>query len=262
MKRRNKLHIKYSSFRCFFFTIAFVVVLFSCSRRPSYVIAPDTMIDVLHDIQIVQAIYQNSPERYRTNASKDSLVNGVFAKYNITQIDFDTSLVWYSDNVKLYREINDSVMNRLKNESQALSMSRPLDVNSIPEYSILPSVYYLTKATPLLPFRLDSFSLETIDLPSLRFEFDVQGINKWHNVEAAMYFIYRDTTLQKIQAITENKHYLFDKPAIEESQLKGVSGYIRMKKTDLPIYTPVVIYNIRYELPKDTMVVDSLASAL
>ena len=229
-----------------YITISITILLCSCSRRPRYVIPERKMMEVLYDIRLAQSIYLNDPQ-FEPDEKKDALVAGVLEKHKITQAELDSSLLWYSDNIQAYSEINDSVASRLRARNEVLMSSRMaqnakgrrrLDL-------IIPTSYYLDKYTPTLSFDIDSFKIKGIkNISAFHLKFDVQGLNDLQKAEAAVFFTYKDTLVRKIVPIEGNKQYSLSKPQLPDSLLKSVSGYVHLKNS--VVSSNVILYNMSY----------------
>lgn len=225
-----------------------ISAVYSCGKKPSYVIPREKMMDVLYDIQLAQAIYKNSSSEYESSAKKDALIAGILEKYDISQAELDSSLVWYADNINIYIQINDSVRNRLRAKADLLmNMKSAMDANNQKKNGIaLPSVFYLTEATPTLSFNLDSLRIKNENLSPFRFKFDVQGLPESQTVEAALFFTYKDTLVKQIITIDRNTNYIFDTPQLPDSLLKSISGYTHLKNNRVGGTPRVILYNIIY----------------
>lgn len=224
-----------------------IAVLYSCSRRPSNVLAERDMTDVLYDIQLAQAMMTSYIDPNYNNVDyKDALVKSVLDKYRISQADFDTSLVWYSDNMDIYMEMNDTVSARLRARTEILRKEISERNKSADELRnrLLPYHFQLTESDPTLSFNVDSFRVKTMDMKHFKLTFDVQGLMPQSKVSAGLYFTYKDTSIQKTIIIDNNIGYQIDKPQMPDSLLKGVSGFIHLRHTSLP--TQVLLYNIQY----------------
>lgn len=223
-------------------------ILYSCGRRPGNVLSQEDMAKVLYDMQLAEAMMNNSYDSYYNETEhKDALIKSVLDKYNISQADFDTSLVWYSDNIVQYMTINDSVAARLRGKAEALRKvmsERTMGGNALRD-RLLPAFFYLTETTPSLSFNIDSFKIKTMKMDHFKVGFNVQGLSDVQQVKAGFYFTYKDTAIQKFVDVKENAYYLIDKPQMPDSLLKSVSGYIRMKGTAIP--SRVILYDIVYE---------------
>lgn len=236
------------------YIVVFITMLFcSCSRRPSYVIPEKKMMDVLLDIRLTQSIYMNDPQ-FKLDEMKDALVAGVLEKHKITQAELDSSLLWYSDNIQAYAEINDTVASRLRARNEML-MSARMSENTKGRQRLdllIPTSYSLDKYTPTLAFNIDSFKIKaTKNISAFNLKFDVQGLAEKQRAEAAVYFTYKDTLVRRSVPIEGNRHYVLSKPQLPDSLLKSISGYIHIKgSADIP---NVLLYNMSY--------IDSLAQS-
>lgn len=234
--------------RSIIYIIIFIVVsMASCSRRPSYVISEKKMIDVLYDIQLAQAVFRSNNE-FASDNRKDALVEGILKKHNITQAELDSSLVWYSDNIQVYLIINDSVASRLRASSDRMIALKNEQYTKVRDWSryIIPPFYYLTESTPTMTFSIDSFKIKTIDLAHFNIMFDIQGVSHIQDVEAGIYYTYKDTLVKNIYSIRENKHYVLAKPQLADSLLKEISGYIHVNNKIKGLTSGILMYNISY----------------
>ena len=87
------------------------------------VLSEDDMIDLLTDIHKSEAIIEMSPQNYRGDSIKAVVRQSVFAKHNVTQEEFDSSIVWYGHNVGKYIKIYDGVIARLDDEELELAQA-------------------------------------------------------------------------------------------------------------------------------------------
>ncbi|MDR0733034.1 MAG: DUF4296 domain-containing protein [Dysgonamonadaceae bacterium] len=84
----------------------------ACDNRPFHVLSDKKMEAVLFDVYIAQAEMNNNREVFSDSARKHDLLNAVFRKHKITRADFDSSLVWYSDNLERYVKVNEKIIQR------------------------------------------------------------------------------------------------------------------------------------------------------
>lgn len=98
------------------YVMVLLMVLYACEQIPSYIIHPDAMADLLVDVHKSESISENIKE-YGTPERKEQMRRSIFEKHGITQAQFDTSLVWYSDHMKKYSQVYDVVTARLRAES-------------------------------------------------------------------------------------------------------------------------------------------------
>lgn len=234
--------------RSIIYTIILAIIFFAaCSRKPSYVLSQGEMIDVLYDIQLAQSIFRINND-FSSDEKKDAVIEGILKKHNLTQAELDSSLVWYADNLSVYIKINDSVASRLKTNYEKLTAINEgirLNARDWSKY-VIPPFFYLTESTPILSFNVDSVKLGTVDVDKFNVTFDVLGINSNHNVEANVYYTYKDTLVKNQIQIKEDTHIVLRKPELPDSLLKNISGYIRLKDITRGLTTNVLLHNISY----------------
>jgi hypothetical protein len=204
------------------------------------------MTDVLYDIRLTQAIYNNDPQ-FASDEMKDALVEGVLRKHNITQAELDSSLLWYSDNIEYYKAINDTVADWLKAKNELLEQSRMASQDKGRLMNrLIPSFFYLNRYTPTLSFDIDTIKIKTVkNISDFHLNFDIQGVSTSQKVEAAVYFNYKDTLVKRIILVENNRHYSINKPVLPDSLLKSISGYIHLGNNKNSL-SNVLIYNINY----------------
>lgn len=85
------------------------------------------MEDVLYDYHLAQAMIEQLSADERDKMSQ-AYIDAVFEKNNITEEEFDSSLVYYNRNSKKLNDIYQNVQQRLEEENQALALSTGNDV--------------------------------------------------------------------------------------------------------------------------------------
>lgn len=227
------------------FTSTLIVI--SCGKRPSYVIPKDKMIDVLYDVQLVQAITDGSMKDFESFESRERLLKSVYDKHSITRTILDSSLMWYSDNMKLYAEINDSVTSKLsKVQTELRDTDFKLRSGGKSPDEVLPSHFYLNENKYLYTFVLDSVKLSRLNISNFQLQFDVRGLNsKSQKIESGVYYTYADTLIQSSIVANKDSHYIIRRPERSDSTLISLRGYIRLRGSDN--LTPVLIYHVQYQ---------------
>lgn len=90
--------------------------LFSCGNR--YVLSPDEMEELLVDLHLAEGLALQS-HQFKSNTSKLDLYTAVYDKHNTNKAQFDSSMIYYSENLTDLGEIYDNVFDRIVNlESQ------------------------------------------------------------------------------------------------------------------------------------------------
>ena len=108
----------------------FLLLLSSCSvDLPSYVISEGKMERILYDYHLAQGMAEAKGGDVETN--RYLYVQKVFEKYNITEEQFDTSMVWYSGHTSHLQKMYDRIEARLERESNAAG----LNLTEVDQYS-------------------------------------------------------------------------------------------------------------------------------
>ena len=236
------------------FFFIFATILFSCQNRPSQVLPRKKMENLMYDMYVAEAIIDNDYQEFGKPEKKEALIDQVLRKHKITEARWDTSLSWYSDNIEVYLQINDSVKSRLertKNIIEERSMiisSREFgEDNKSPDY--IPSHFRIASlgCERGLKFNLDSLQLAEIflDQDTLFFKFKSLGIYplETYLLKSVLKIDYSDTTVYETSILNENKQYSFNiRKSIDQDTIKSLNGFINLSGK-LPI-VPIQIYQI------------------
>ncbi len=90
----------------------FCLTLAGCTRIPKEVLSKQRMEEVLYDYYIARSMADelNHDERYK----QTFYMEYVFSKHHTDQAQFDSSLVWYTRNPKIFSEVHQNVSERIK----------------------------------------------------------------------------------------------------------------------------------------------------
>ena len=92
--------------------IAGLALMTSCGKQiPSDIIQPKQMEKVLYDYHLSLSMAQSSK-----NVEKEAQRNYVFQKHNISEAEFDSSMVWYTRESKELMTIYENLNKRFKRE--------------------------------------------------------------------------------------------------------------------------------------------------
>ena len=108
-----------------FVIILFTFIAVSCSRVPKHIISEKNMRAVLYDMHIAEALVETEYGSYRTSDDRQNLYDAVFKKHNITQAEYDSSLVWYGKNIDLYMGVYNLVIKDVISSADALGEIMP-----------------------------------------------------------------------------------------------------------------------------------------
>lgn len=93
------------------------VLLSSC--RPSSVLSSREMRALLIDLHRADAVLQVAGYNYGHDEAVAKYYQSVLDKHGVTQAQFDSSLVWYTDNPQIFDKIYPRVVAELEKEQQA-----------------------------------------------------------------------------------------------------------------------------------------------
>ena len=105
-----------------YLSLFLVLALLSCEvKMPDDIIAPDKMEKLLYDYHLVQSM----SSEYASDEYKEKLYfKYVFAKHNVTEAEFDSSLVWFNRYPKHMFRIYQNLEQRLEGEVEMMSNAK------------------------------------------------------------------------------------------------------------------------------------------
>ncbi|NDW09035.1 DUF4296 domain-containing protein [Dysgonomonas sp. 520] len=203
----------------------------------SDVLTEEEMTDVIYDIQLAQGIYQSRYNDFVSDDAKEALLRGIFEKHKITEAQFDSSLVWYSDNVDKLIRINDSVQSRLNR--QLVVMEAQLNKGKKADL-LVPHFIMLDQDVPFYAFTIRDNLLSKLIGDNITWSFNLEGLPKSTKLEAALIYEYADTTIYQDKIIDLNKEYSFSNT--NPSKLERLKGYIR--SDSIGMNQKIIIYDM------------------
>ena len=97
------------------------VLMTAC--RPSNVLDEATMENLLHDMHRIEGILYE--EGYSIDKTDEiaAYYSVLLSKYGVTQAQFDSSLVWYTDHPTRFDKIYPRILERLQAEREAINQA-------------------------------------------------------------------------------------------------------------------------------------------
>lgn len=111
-KKLNKNKVKKRV--CILFLLVFVLA--ACSHKPDGVLSSGKMQSVLIDMHRTDGIVSAKGFSYGHDLEVAALYQSVMDKHGITQAEFDSSLVWYTDHPLQFNRIYPKVIETLEKE--------------------------------------------------------------------------------------------------------------------------------------------------
>ena len=100
-------------------TLTLTTAFFSgCDKAPNGVIKESDMAHVIADFAKAEGIIDNYPDRFADDSSKLALKQSILKKYDADLEMYDSSLVWYAHNLKIYSEVYDKAISILEKEGK------------------------------------------------------------------------------------------------------------------------------------------------
>ena len=130
-----------------------VLVICMTGCRPEGILHSGEMRRVLVDLHKADAMMQVSGMQYGHNEALNIYYSQVLEKHGITQAQFDSSIVWYTDHPLLFDKIYPKVQADLKAEHEAFQKQYAAELHLQPRDE---SASNDTILLPLTPARFDS----------------------------------------------------------------------------------------------------------
>lgn len=103
--------------RWYFVLCTLYLVLFTFSScRPRGVLSAGQMRDVLYDLHYTEAVLQIAGYNYSHDEAVAQYYHEVLRRHGVTQAQFDSSLVWYTDHPERFNKIYPKVIARMEEE--------------------------------------------------------------------------------------------------------------------------------------------------
>ena len=100
--------------------LAFLCIMSACSTKPSYVLSAGAMEDVLYDVHKAHFMQeQKGTERY-DGATQYAIMQSVLKHHDVTEAEWDSSMVYYTRNADELSDIYSSLLDRLSEEASIM----------------------------------------------------------------------------------------------------------------------------------------------
>ena len=207
------------------------------------------------DIYIAQTIIDNNRTMFYDSARKADLLNTVLQKNKVNKAVFDSSLVWYSDNLEKYIKVNERVMRRYDRMTETLKTEQAENAkNKLPEepepavrYPVKDKAFFLKKTD--LPqnvylFRADTVFQEYGGTYNLRF--NVMGLPTEIRPAVTFYLQGPDTTIVRGDSIRGNGFFTLTVGVFPARKIDQLYGSIHFPETS----TDMTLFINRFGISK------------
>jgi len=204
---------------------------------PSEYIQPDDMEDILYDYHVAQAMAQQATSSDATLEKTRNFMS-VLKKYNITEADFDSSLVYYYSHVDRLKDIYIHVNSRLSDEAKNLGVTVG-DINRYSQYSTTgdtANIWTLQSEVLLMPYPTMNRYDFTIDIDttfhkgdSFMFQFSSEYLWQNGSKDATVCIVTKyegDSIIQSTCHVSVSGTSQLRVPANAANKLKSMKGFI------------------------------------
>lgn len=218
------------------FVIGFFLLFSGCSGRPEGVLNKSDMTDILVEIHKLEGSLDAKGLSYNQAGEKDNYYKSILEKYEITQAEFDSSVVWYTKNPKRFSKIYDEVFVRLTALDEEIKKGKYHPVDSIEYFTVKnnlwnkPSRYVFSKDSvrSRLDFEINDSSLLFGDVYTLRFLHQIAPMDSSVNQHILFRINYAngkvDSVYQKAYNDSLLRRYTFHVPVQKKLKIKSISG--------------------------------------
>lgn len=227
--------------------VLLVIAMIGCKPSvPSEYIQPSELEDILYDYHVAQALAEedHSNSKEENDYNRNAYFLAVLKKYNVSEADFDSSLVYYYSHADRLKAIYQNVTERLNDEAKALGAS----VGEINKYS----TYNATGDTANV-WQNETDVLLTPSLTNNRYDIYVKADTSYYRGDTFMFqfmseFIYQsgardavvclvakyegDSITQTINHISVTGQSQVRIPQNREGKLKELRGFIYLNNND------------------------------
>ena len=88
-----------------------------CDNTPNGVLNKDKMAHVLADFAKAEMLIEQDPEKFTSDSARLLLKQSILKKYDADLAMYDSSLVWYGHNLKVFSEVHDKAIEILEKEN-------------------------------------------------------------------------------------------------------------------------------------------------
>lgn len=114
------------------------IVLCLAGCRPRGILTSRQMREVMIDLHKTDAVLQVCGKQYGHNEEEDMYYAAVLAEHHITQAQFDSSIVWYTNHPQLFDKIYPKVLKALHDDVEGFAAIHPEVLGIVEEQVSLP----------------------------------------------------------------------------------------------------------------------------
>ena len=206
------------------------MVSVSCIDRPEVVLSEEQMVDLLVDVHRSEGLIDLQKGQMNDEAYQQSIMASVLVKHGVTREQYDSSLMWYAQHLKLFVRVYSHVEERLNEEYDVWNLlvadSKDFDVS---EAGDSVELWTLRDYLVLDQDRRTSYRLWEIQTDSnyvagdtLRWSFEVSKLTKGQKLLASMSLRPREKDFEN--ATNKYRDYMMKRPVGAQALLVEADG--------------------------------------
>ncbi len=220
-----------------------ICVAASCSRVPKHIISEKKMRAVLYDMQMAEAIVETNSSSYGTSDKRQVVYNSVFAKHHVTQAEYDSSLIWYGENMDLYMGIYKLVLKDVNEKIAAMGDIKPNPLSGEASAKDSIDIWIYNRSYVFKPeeriFNMLTFNIEPQSPYSSGSSY-VFGVSVWgvssglkHKPQIHISAVQTDSIISVSKEITGDGYYEAVVRTVENKPVSRVYGYILVNDSEV-----------------------------
>ncbi len=124
-------NIRIKFFSQFAVIVSILLIFAACSNRPKGVLDQEDMVNLLTDMHKLDGALVERGLMFSNDTTKTKYYNFIFAKYNITKANFDSSLVWYTKKPQEFNNIYNKVLINLSLQEKEVKSGKYHFIDSV-----------------------------------------------------------------------------------------------------------------------------------
>ena len=236
------LNLLNNFFSRFIFLTGILFLLSACESRPNGVLNESKMATVLTEMHKTDACLNEKGLTFGHYSDKSPYYSYIFKKYHVTQVQFDSSLVWYSKNPRVFSNIYDKVLINLTSLQKEVKNGKfhpvdTVDLSKMRNYIWNKRIrYILTKdsARTKLDFLITDNSLLYGDVYILKFLIRIAPEDSCKKPRIVLRLNYANGKTDSVSRTAFNdsilRRYTFRLRAFRKLKIKSLSGELLASK--------------------------------
>lgn len=229
-------NLRINFFSQFTIIVSILLIFAACSNRPKGVLDQEDMVNLLTDMHKLDGVLIERGIMFSNDSTKTKYYNFVFAKYEITKANFDSSLVWYTKNPQEFNNVYNKVLVNLTLQEKEVKSGKYHFIDSVELAKVKSELwrrrnkYELTKDSTRtkLDFEVVDPGLLYGDVYILRFLLRIAPEDSCTKQHISVRLNYQNGKVDSAFALAHHdsllRRYTIKLPATRKLKIKSISG--------------------------------------